>query len=461
LVQALLARFEVAERPDRGQSQLAALDRLAAREPLVPLVRALILRKLDRDAEAAQAAEAFANAHPEHPLAPFARAQAATLYRALGDHARAEPLDQALASGSAGDLQRGALWRLGFAATGARGKADPVRAEKYLRTLEERYGGEIDRYGLVWFERARYWRARAAHSAGDTAAAAALWRGLIGRFPAGWYALLARDHVGALAGEDAREIWSVARDDVMATALALYRLGAESDALRSFQALLDARVLPGNGRKLLADLLEVAGESAKAARVLRFAAVPATMPGDDSEATGAYTGLYPILHTEALGAAADGHQVPKALLAGVISAETGFNARSHSAPGAMGLAQLMPGTGKTIGKRLFGPGFRTAQLWDPATNLAIAATYLKGLLERFENHPAIAVAAYNAGPAPVQAWLAARGHLPLDAFVETIPFEQARRSVMRVFSDAEIYRRLYQLDPHPIALPRSVTRLSP
>jgi soluble lytic murein transglycosylase len=81
-------------------------------------------------------------------------------------------------------------------------------------------------------------------------------------------------------------------------------------------------------------------------------------------------------------------------------------------------------------------------------------------MDRFKGHPALAVAAYNAGPAPVRRWLELRGGLELDAFVETIPFEQARRYVMRVLSDAEIYRRLYGLDGRPTPLPLTLDRAS-
>jgi soluble lytic murein transglycosylase len=144
------------------------------------------------------------------------------------------------------------------------------------------------------------------------------------------------------------------------------------------------------------------------------------------------------------------------LLAGLVSVETRFNADVKSHAGAIGAAQLLETTGTAVGRKVFGKGFDKRTLRDPDVNLAVAARYLSDLLNRFKGHPALAVAAYNAGPAPVKRWLEARGDLELDAFVETIPFEQARRYVMRVLSDAEIYRRLYGLDGHPISLPLSL-----
>jgi soluble lytic murein transglycosylase len=161
---------------------------------------------------------------------------------------------------------------------------------------------------------------------------------------------------------------------------------------------------------------------------------------------------------EALGEAARNSGLPSSLLAGLVSVETRFSASARSHAGAVGAAQLLKTTGAAVGKKLFGKDFDAKTLVDPGVNLAVAARYLADLLERFKGHPALAVAAYNAGPAPVKKWLEARGQLELDAFVETIPFEQARRYVMRVLSDAEIYRRLYSLDGRPIALPLLLDR---
>lgn len=433
-------------------------DALAA----LALTRGILLRKLDRDAEAIDAFMFIHEHLAAHPLAHEARDQAATLMRMHGRDAEAEPLDRRiLADALPGDLHRAALWRLGFGAVLAR---DPSGAQQYLRALEWRHGGDPDRHSFCWFERARYWRARAAQLAGDTSEAQTLWRSLVQRYPAGWYALLARLRLGTpppgsnTPPSDLAEarLWEVPADDPMATALALFRLGEEQLALDHFDALLAANQLPGNGRRLLSDLLELAGDTRRASRVLRYAAIPPTMPGDDPDE--AYFDWYPLRFEEALGQAARDNGLPSSLLAGLVSVETRFSESARSHVGAIGAAQLMKKTGTAVGRKVFGAGFDARSLTDPDVNLAVAARYLADLLERFKGHPALAVAAYNAGPAPVKKWLEARGRLELDAFVETIPFEQARRYVMRVLSDAEIYRRLYGLDGRPVALPLSFDR---
>ncbi len=448
--EALAARWTSPEEAlaslERAQKRNAAFE--TAPETL--LARAMLLRRLDRDAEAIDVFRALTEAHPRHPLAGEARDQAAVVLRRLGRAAEADVMDEdLLALAVAGPYHRDALWRLGF---GAVLRREASIAERWLSELERRYGNEPDRHSFSWFERARYWRGRAAALGGREGVAAAHWGGLVARYPAGWYALLARHRLGKSRGDlTPAGTWDVAPDDPMATALAWYRLGAEGEAMRAFEALMDAWQLPGNGRKLLADLLLIHGDAKKAGRVMKFASIPPTMPGDDPAEM--YYAWYPMPHGEDVTSAAEGQGVPRHLLAGVVSVETRFNATTKSSVGAIGLAQVMPSTGESLGKRLFGDSFKAAQLWDPATNLTVAAKYIGDLLGRFKGHPALAVAAYNAGPTPVRRWLDERGELEVDAWVETIPYEEARRYVMRVLSDAEIYRRLYQLDGRPLNIP--------
>lgn len=462
-----LAGAETARRGRRTSADLG---------PMPALTRGMLLRKLDRDDEAIESFLLAVREHPDHALTTFARDQAATLLRTKGRNDEATALDEAqLQHALPGTLHRSALWRLGFGAILGGGSRDARKrgqvAEVFLAELERRHGGEPDRHAFSWFERARYWRGRAAELAGDRVLAQSHWQALVSRFPAGWYALLARNKLSDSSGAAGRNAqsdkkrvapsnafdamgWDVPRDDPMATSLALYRLGDETRALEELSALHGHGQLPGNGRKLLAELLELSGDERMAARVLKHAAIPPTMPGDDPDVL--YFDWYPLRFEEALGTAAANNNLPSSLLAGLVSVETRFNADVKSHAGAIGAAQLLETTGTAVGRKVFGKGFDKRTLRDPDVNLAVAARYLSDLLNRFKGHPALAVAAYNAGPAPVKRWLEARGDLELDAFVETIPFEQARRYVMRVLSDAEIYRRLYGLDGHPISLPLSL-----
>ena len=80
------------------------------------------------------------------------------------------------------------------------------------------------------------------------------------------------------------------------------------------------------------------------------------------------------------------------LLAAVVWTESNFGPTVVSHAGAIGLAQLMPGTAA---------GLRVDP-WDPVQNLDGGARYLRTQLERFGSMD-LALAAYNAGPNRVQA----------------------------------------------------------
>lgn len=82
------------------------------------------------------------------------------------------------------------------------------------------------------------------------------------------------------------------------------------------------------------------------------------------------------------------YQLDEALLHALISTESGYQPGALSKKGAIGLMQVMPGTGKRYGAR---------DLHDPAQNLAAGARYLRDLLRQFNDDLPLALAAYNAG----------------------------------------------------------------
>ncbi len=101
---------------------------------------------------------------------------------------------------------------------------------------------------------------------------------------------------------------------------------------------------------------------------------------------GRYTGPYLALARDA----ARQHNIPEDLFLRLVQQESGWNAGAVSPKGAIGLAQLMPGTAQLLG----------VDPTDPVQNLEGGARYLRQQYNTFGTWP-LALAAYNAGPQAV------------------------------------------------------------
>ncbi|MGB5222038.1 MAG: transglycosylase SLT domain-containing protein [Polyangiales bacterium] len=129
------------------------------------------------------------------------------------------------------------------------------------------------------------------------------------------------------------------------------------------------------------------------------------------------------------------------LLLAVMRVESAYQKHIVSYAGAVGLMQIMPRTGQLIAHALGHDDFTPADLLDPRVNLDFAAWYLASLLQRFDGHLPLAIAAYNGGPHNVRRWIqeSAPG-TPLDVLLERIPFIQTHRYVRKVLVNYQAYR---------------------
>jgi len=121
---------------------------------------------------------------------------------------------------------------------------------------------------------------------------------------------------------------------------------------------------------------------------------------------GRYNGEYATLARQA--ARAQG--IPEDLFLRLVMQESRFNPKAKSHKGAIGLAQLMPGTAKELG----------VDPHDPVQNLEGGARYLKMQYRKFGSWR-LALAAYNAGPGAV----IKHGGIP--------PFRETRKYVKKIW----------------------------
>lgn len=148
---------------------------------------------------------------------------------------------------------------------------------------------------------------------------------------------------------------------------------------------------------------------------------------------------FPLAFADHMQAQAQALSMDANLLFAVARQESAFAEDARSSAGALGLMQLMPATARqTAGKA--GLRYRQLDLLNPAFNIALGSRYLQEMLGRYEGNPALAAAAYNAGPHRVDRWLSnGLDQLPMDIWIETIPFKETRHYVQNVMVFSVIY----------------------
>ncbi len=118
------------------------------------------------------------------------------------------------------------------------------------------------------------------------------------------------------------------------------------------------------------------------------------------------------------------------------------NAKSHA--GAMGLMQLMPGTGREQAGKIGLSYSYSALTNDPGYNIRLGSGYFSRMLRYYNGSYPLAIAAYNAGPGNVNKWLRRNGdprtgQIDILKWIEKIPIYETRNYVQRVIENAVVY----------------------
>jgi soluble lytic murein transglycosylase len=153
---------------------------------------------------------------------------------------------------------------------------------------------------------------------------------------------------------------------------------------------------------------------------------------------------FPLSYADKIHQNSEKQKLNPAILFGLIRRESAFNEKAHSPAGARGLMQIMPKTARSIAKQFNERWRGSSSLYNPVTNLKYGSYYYQKLLDQFDGHYALALAAYNAGPHRVKQWLPESGSMPADIWIETIPFHETRDYVRTVIAYALIYQQRTQ-----------------
>jgi soluble lytic murein transglycosylase len=281
-------------------------------------------------------------------------------------------------------------------------------------------------------------RAAAAHALASAAEERTLWgflaAELIGRPPA-------LDHQPVPVDEKALN--ALLDSEALARIQELDRLGRQADLSREWRDM--TQVMDRDQRLVAAAAAARLGLANESILTLARAAY-----WDDLELR------FPRAYDALVEAAALDQGLPPDWLYAVIRQESAFDPDIASHAGAIGLMQLMPPTAREVAQKTGRPEPERLDLIDPALNVALGSAYLAQMQRRFQCHPMVASAAYNAGPTAVSRWLPEQP-MPGDLWLTEIPYAETRQYVRRVLTYRVIYRDLLGLPPLRVsALVRSV-----
>ena len=403
--------------------------------------------------------------YPGHSYADDAMLYVARILRGNGQLAASDAMvDRQIETYPEGDMLKDAVW-LQMADLVQRGDHRAVIA--FADRVADR-SGENDIYSRG---RIAYFRARALEQLSRTNEAAVAYTRVVERYPLTWYALLAFNRLRAIdeaLATDLRERLDVpheavsdaivldppelAADPFMARGRLFVRLGQVELASAEFERLRTRYPQARTIDRLVAVLLNEAqafhiSHRSSARRLEAAERYPNADTMSDWEVA------YPRPYESLVRRFARERDLDIWLIYAIMREESGFQPRVESWANARGLMQLMIGTANDMA-RLTGRGSVSArQLFDPAINIELGTMFLKRLGDRFDGHTTLMIAGYNGGAGNVNSWLRARGDLPVDLWVERIPFEQTRNYVKRVSMTWWIYHWLYDEHTKVVEIP--------
>ena len=365
-------------------------------------------------------------------FADDAMIEAAGLKRSLGQYAEAGRLfDQATKLSSESKTIAKSVWDSGW----CRYLAGEYPAA--IETFKGLLGDEAQR------EKVLYWTGRALEKNSDATAATSYYRALQDEFPAGFYATWYREQKGI---KDSRE--SLGNRDAQSELPFLAGFD-KARLLASLGMLEEARVEVAAARKKNG---EKKGQFPALARVYLDmrdygSAISLFMQNRhvewDKGALPLWTAGYPRAYTDLVSQNAALNGLSEGLVYALIRAESGFAPAIKSGAGAIGLMQMMPATAKMTAREK--GEFNPLRLTVPEYNIRLGTKHLHDLMKEQNGDVIYMAAAYNAGSAALGRWKKSFNGLKKDEFIESIPYQETRDYVKKVYASAATYRQLYGL----------------
>lgn len=345
-------------------------------------------------------------------------------YYIMGDTANARRMAARAIDGGAGEWVATAWWTIGLAAW--RDEDWSASATAFYNAAKEATDGDMKSGGY-------FWSARAVMANHHPEQVNALLRAAA-RENETFYGMLARETLG-LPVQEALNKDSVTPGDwaklkTLANArnaVIMMNIGRTVDADQTLR-----REAELTGDQNYAALVHLASELSLPSTQLWLAQRSA-----DGRKTSAYARFPSPDWTPA-----NGWQVDKALVYAHALQETRFQTDARSTADARGVLQVLPGTGRELATQA-GLNITTDQLYDPKVNLALGQLYMKKLAAMPATQGLLVkvVAAYNAGPTPVDRWnFQVRDNGDPLLFIESVPYYETRAYLNAVLRNYFVYQ---------------------
>jgi len=441
-----------AVQPRGGPGPLEALrlsdaDLDAERDGLL----AEVYRRKKNVAAMERAAESAVARAPQSAGAASALLEAGNYFWSRMDRGTAvEYYRRSLDASATGSVAETAKWRVAWTAYLDRDARAAALFEEHVRQFP----------ASSYLPEALYWLGRLSERSGEGAKARAFFLKLAGRFPQTYWGSQARarlQQLGSGGAEPAEMIpllalvqpakplpdlsaplpAAAARHD--ARARMLYAIGFDASADLEWRAGYAETGAPG----LLVALAQAAvlsGRYPTAIVTIRQAIPQLEARRWEELPVEVWAAAFPMPFAGEIRTAAERQGLDPMLVAGLIRQESAFQPRSVSRAKAIGLMQVLPGTGKILARQLRIP-FNKSKLFEPEYNLRLGTKYLANLVAQFGSEEP-ALAAYDAGEDRIAGWQALRKYDEMAEFVESIPITETREYVQIITRNASIYRRL-------------------
>ncbi len=295
---------------------------------------------------------------------------------------------------------------------------------------------------------ARYWAGRSWARAGKRRFATVRWRRVIAGDPLSYYAMLSARRLGTAAPiasitpDTAASALAPPVDSAITRAAELEGLGMETEAKFEVDYALQTASGTPSGVFGAGVALARVGEAHRAVSIGWRLVDRSDTAWRDPRVLRL---IYPLAYGDTLAELARAKGLDPALVAAIVRQESAFNPHAVSVAGARGLMQIMPSVGRGLAvSRRLDPSDPTL-LDEPGVNLTFGVAHLATFFELEGGSVVRTLAAYNAGPSRVAAWVTKRGTDDPEVFVERIPFPETRDYVRAILRGREVYARLYDL----------------